>query len=107
MVHAYGTSSTAECILESTSLSCVAHRSRIPYTVMLSCDLVKTYGLPLHVVYVNLFSDGAPPDGTPEEERQTFKIGLIVLFDVLAALGLLFTVACLLFNVIFKNKRYA
>ena len=53
-----------------------------------------------------MLSDGAPPDGTPIKIRHTVKIGLVVLFDLLAVSGILFTAACLVFNIVFRNKRY-
>ena len=56
--------------------------------------------------YLFFFTDGgAPPDGTPNQIRHTFMIGLVVWFDILAASGILFTVACLVFNIVFRNRR--
>ena len=50
--------------------------------------------------------DGIPPDGTPDKIIHTFNIGLVVTFDTLATLGIVFSCCCLLFNFIFKEKRF-
>ena len=36
----------------------------------------------------------------------TFRVELVIGFDFLAALGILFAIACLLFNIIFRKKKY-
>ena len=50
-------------------------------------------------------SDGVPPDGTPQEVIHTFQLGLVVVFYFLAAVGFIFSVACLLFNFLFTKRR--
>lgn len=73
--------------------------------------LVNTHTTLQHSLYCDdgicySFTDGgAPPDGTPNQIRHTFMIGLVVWFDILAASGILFTVACLVFNIVFRNRR--
>jgi gamma-aminobutyric acid type B receptor len=49
---------------------------------------------------------GVPPDGTPVKVIHTFHVELVILFDTLATLGIIFAVCCLLFNFIFKDRRY-
>ena len=49
--------------------------------------------------------DGVPLDGSPEVVFHTFQIGLVVLFYVLAAVGIVFAVGCLLFNFIFRGRK--
>lgn len=49
---------------------------------------------------------GSPSDGSPTEITRTFHIGLIVVFDVLATLGIIFAIICFLFNLIYREKKY-
>ena len=45
-------------------------------------------------------------DGTILNITHTFELGLVIVFDVLATMGLIFTTGCLLFNIIFRNRKY-
>ena len=36
----------------------------------------------------------------------TFELGLVIAFDILATLGLVFTTGCLIFNIVFRKKKY-
>ena len=49
--------------------------------------------------------DGIPSDGIPIEEVVTVAVPLTVVYVILATAGLLFTVACLAFNFIFRERR--
>ena len=52
-------------------------------------------------------TDGVTPyDGTPNDVVEGTHSAVTVVFTLLASLGLLFTVACLVFNAAFKNKKY-
>lgn len=53
----------------------------------------------------DLYPDGIPPDGTPISVINTFKLELVVIFDILAIFGIAFAIACLLFNIIFRNRK--
>ena len=50
--------------------------------------------------------DGPPPDGTPVIVIHSFNIALVVLFDITAVLGIVFAIGCLIFNFVFKNRKY-
>ena len=51
-------------------------------------------------------SSGGPPlDGTPIKIIRTFKLWLIVIFDCLASLGIVFAIACLVFNTVFRKRK--
>ena len=50
-------------------------------------------------------TDGVPPDGTPQKVVHTFQLGLVVVFYFLAAVGMIFSVVCLLFNFVFRSRR--
>ena len=36
----------------------------------------------------------------------TFELGLVVAFDILATMGLVFTIGCLIFNIVFRKRKY-
>ena len=56
--------------------------------------------------YICTFPDGDPNDGIPIEEVVTVSLGLTVVYMFLATAGIVFAVACLLFTIIFRKKRY-
>ena len=58
-----------------------------------------------HAVYNIFAADGVPLDGTPEIVFHTFEIGLVIVFYVLAAVGIVFSIGCLLFNLIFRERK--
>jgi hypothetical protein len=49
--------------------------------------------------------DGIPYDGTPVEIIETVDISLTVIFTVLSTIGIVFTIVCLAFNFIFKDRK--
>ena len=53
-----------------------------------------------------LTADGPPPDGTPNVITQSFKKALVILFYFFAMIGIIFSIACLVFNTVFRNRRY-
>uniref|UniRef100_A0A1X7UIU2 G-protein coupled receptors family 3 profile domain-containing protein n=1 Tax=Amphimedon queenslandica TaxID=400682 RepID=A0A1X7UIU2_AMPQE len=55
-----------------------------------------------------LWKDGIPPyDGIPERGLDQNSIALIVIYDILAGFGIIFAAVCFIFNVVFRNKKYA
>ena len=50
-------------------------------------------------------ADGIPNDGIPIEEVVTVSISLTVVYVILATAGLVFAVVCLLFNLIYRQKK--
>ena len=54
-----------------------------------------------------IYTVGVPLDGTPINIVNTFHMELVIIFDILAIAGILFGFACLLFNIIFRNRRYS
>ena len=50
-------------------------------------------------------SGGIPPDGTPEMRVVTYHLALVVTYDVLAAVGIAFTMVCLVFNFVFRERK--
>ena len=49
---------------------------------------------------------GAPYDGSPEEVIHNYNIILAGFYYVFAFLGLICAVVCLIFNILFRNKKY-
>ncbi|XP_064390848.1 gamma-aminobutyric acid type B receptor subunit 2-like [Halichondria panicea] len=52
-----------------------------------------------------IFPGGIPMDGIPITEITTYHLSLVVVYYVLAAVGLAFTTACLIFNFTQRNKK--
>ena len=49
--------------------------------------------------------DGAPYDGYPQDVFHSNHLALIIVYSFLSFMGLLFSITCLIFNIIFKNHR--
>jgi hypothetical protein len=48
---------------------------------------------------------GVPYDGKPIEIIETVDISLTVIFILLSTIGIVFTIVCLIFNFIFRDKK--
>ena len=63
----------------------------------------------LNNLYLRIFLQtvvaGVPLDGTPLTIIRTFHVGLVIVFDTLALLGIAFAVGCLFFNFTFRNRK--
>ena len=51
-------------------------------------------------------SDGIPSDGTPINTTVTYHLALVITYDILAILGIIFATVCLVFNFAFRKRRY-
>lgn len=49
--------------------------------------------------------DGVPSDGTPAEVIVTYHLTLVITYDMLAGIGLIFVVICLIFNFTFRKRK--
>ena len=49
--------------------------------------------------------DGAPYDGYPQDVFHSNDLALIIVYSFLSFMGLLFSITCLIFNIMFKNHR--
>jgi hypothetical protein len=56
-------------------------------------------------MYTHINSDGIPFDGVPAEDIATAFIPLVVVIYLFAAAGVVFSIVCLAFNCIFRNKK--
>lgn len=54
---------------------------------------------------VTVWPEGIPPDGTPIEMTNYLPVGLIVVLYVLAVGVIIFAVACMIFNFIFRKNK--
>jgi gamma-aminobutyric acid type B receptor len=52
-----------------------------------------------------VFPDGITPDGTPRNVTVSFYLGLAATYYTIAAVGIVFTFVCLIFNVKYRNTR--
>ena len=51
--------------------------------------------------------DGLVPyDGVPDEEYITVGVPVTVVYIILSVIGIIFAVLCLIFNFVYRNKRY-
>ena len=48
---------------------------------------------------------GIPYDGSPEEVIHANEIALAIIYFIFATIGLLFVLVCLVFNIVFRNKK--
>ena len=49
--------------------------------------------------------DGIPSDGTPIVVLNTFYMAIYIIYDVFVIIGIIFAIVCLLFNIIFRNRK--
>ena len=50
--------------------------------------------------------DGTPPyDGYEEDTIHPNHLALIIIYDIAAFVGLIFVAVCLVFNIVFRNKK--
>lgn len=52
-----------------------------------------------------IWPEGVPPDGIPIKKINTVLIPLIVIMDIFAAFGVIFAIVCLIFTIVFRNKK--
>lgn len=55
----------------------------------------------------HMCTDGVPYDGVPLQELVTIHPALTALVSLLVAVGLVFSVVCLVFNIVFRKKKWA
>ena len=50
--------------------------------------------------------DGIPSDGTPIVVLNTFYMPIYIIYYIFVVLGIIFALVCLLFNIIFRNRKW-
>jgi len=53
----------------------------------------------------SVFPDGIPSDGTPIKRINVQPLGLVIVYYILSLLGIVFSIVCLLFNFIYRERR--
>ena len=59
----------------------------------------------LSSLIMNLILAGVPYDGMPTAVIETVHISLTVIFAVLSTIGIVFTIVCLAFNFVFRDRK--
>ena len=60
----------------------------------------------MHYAHMHYLSGGVPYDGIPTKDISTVSVALVAVIYVCAAAGVIFAVVCLVFNFIFRKKKY-
>ena len=55
---------------------------------------------------MHIFTDGIPYDGSAQEKLHPNHLALIITYSLLAVAGLMYAGVCLLFNTIFKSRKW-
>ena len=58
----------------------------------------------IHFDYYN-YTAGIPYDGYPEEVIHPNSTPLFIIYSIFASAGIVFVVVCLVFNIMFRNKK--
>ena len=48
---------------------------------------------------------GVPYDGFPDERIHQTPLPIVIIYSIMATVGLIFAITCLVFNVVFRQKR--
>jgi hypothetical protein len=79
-----------------------------------TCKIYSVHGFEMHIILIYydgfdihymLSGGNVPYDGSPVDAVDHTHVALTVIYCLLGILGLVFAVACLIFNSLFKNKR--
>ena len=74
----------------------------IAFSVISIAKFVVTQHFILYTIF-NL--GGIPPDGKPQSVLHKLLFPIIIVVDMLALLGILFAVVCLLFNILYRERK--
>ena len=58
-----------------------------------------------NTILTNTCTDGVPNDGVPIEKTVTVHVSMTVIFSAASAIGIIFAIACVLFNFVHRNKK--
>ena len=57
------------------------------------------------ILYHMVHADGVPYDGVPEENVERIHTAVTVVFCLLSTAGIVFSLSCMLFNYLYREKR--
>ena len=49
---------------------------------------------------------GPPPDGSPIEDKTVVVTALVAITYTWASLGIVFSIVCLIFSIVFRKRKY-
>ena len=76
--------------------------------VLIQCGKVKkTKYLIIVMLCVSTIDSIIPYDGVPRKEILTVHPALTAIFIIVGSVGILFAIACLIFNIICRNAKLA
>ena len=58
-----------------------------------------------HNCNYQLIKGGVPYDGFPDERIHQTPLPIAIIYSIMATVGLIFAITCLVFNVVFRQKR--
>lgn len=64
-----------------------------------------SYTVVYYVIEYGCRTDGVPYDGVPRKELVTIHPALTAVVSLLVAVGLVLSIVCLLFNIMFRKKK--
>lgn len=61
----------------------------------------------VNIIYFSRwFIDGVPYDGGAETAQHPLHTAVTIIYFILASVGLVYTILCLLFNTLFRNRKW-
>ena len=80
---------------------------KIPSTCALMNSICTGNVFPLVSLYFIPIGGSPPSDGSLiiTENIQKNHLALVVIYDIIAFVGLIFVAVCLVFNIVFRNKK--
>ena len=58
-----------------------------------------------HIMWISV-SDGVPYDGVPKQNIIKTHPAIVAIINILAVVGIAFSITCMVFNFVFRKKRY-
>ena len=60
----------------------------------------------IHVSIIIMLTEGIPPDGSTITILSLFHIAAVTVMYVFGFGGIIFSIFCLIFNILFRKRRY-